>query len=853
MGSGTPRPEKAAGTKAPAVGEKLKLPAPPKVLGMSIPTPKQQGRKQIRKGTAPTLRGRATDELSARAALDQYTERLLGPAKGTAPRRWKAPTGGTTIDWTDDAWNKFRNGTFRGLMAPTGVALSHPAAKLLTRYATKGCPADCGEDWTIEQMEAAIRRGPHPSAYNDGAAEQLREETEEKVTQGYAKVVRWSELKDNPPTKLKISPVAMIPHKSRKYRCILDLSFELRYMGQLLTSVNDATTKQAPQEAMGELGTVLERLIDAVAHANPQDGDIRFSKLDIKDGFWRMNVEEGAEWNFAYVLPGGDPADPELVIPQALQMGWAESPPFFCTATETARDVGQALIDDGVELPRHPLEHRTLRPQEWSDDEIDERAPEFLHLLEVFVDDFIQMAQTDDVAALRGLSRKLMTAVHSIFPPTKVTGHSGQDPLSQKKLDEGEGLWETRKEILGWIFDGVTRCIELKSSRAAKIREEIRAVHKARAVERKVMEKLVGKLRHASLAVPAAKGLFSPLQAALIGSDQQINITPAIKQSLQDWRALLDEVMTEPTHTEELVKAPPSYVGYCDACKFGAGGVWVSGRKELPPFVWRAAFPEEIQRRVVSFSNPNGDITNSDLEMAGVLLEWLALERIGVRLRHEHVGVYCDNTPTVAWSKKLSSTKSKVAARLLMALAMRQRVTRSSPLLTVSIAGKENNMADVASRSFRKCEIAAYSLTDESFLPTFAKHYPPPQGQEWEEITLPKSWINLVMRTISGNIYSLDEWRRQLKPRRNTGGTGKSSSPSKGTDHSSTDQETTPTGKRSFASLAGSGAAAMAEDIVSGFRPSRKRYRPSPRRSTWSDGIDIETQSSSMADDGSQG
>ena len=45
--------------------------------------------------------------------------------------------------------------------------------------------------------------------------------------------------------------------------------------------------------------------------------------------------------------------------------------------------------------------------------------------------------------------------------------------------------------------------------------------------------------------------------------------------------------MTEPTNTKELVRAPPSYVGYCDACKFGAGGVWVSGVKELPPFVWR--------------------------------------------------------------------------------------------------------------------------------------------------------------------------------------------------------------------------------------------------------------------------
>lgn len=731
-------------------------------------------------------------------------------------------------------------------MAPTGAALSHPAADLLLKYATRGCPADCGDDWTLEQMEAAIQRGPHPSAYNEGAAEQLRQETAEKVAQGFAKVVRWSEIKTNPPTNLKISPVAMIPHKSRKYRCILDLSFELRYMGQLLRSVNDATTKQAPQEAMGELGTVLDRLIDAVAHANPQDGEIRFSKLDIKDGFWRMNVEEGAEWNFTYVLPGGNPNDPELVVPQALQMGWAESPPFFCTATETARDVGQTLIDEGVELPPHPFEHRTIQPQEWDEEEIDERAPEFLHLLEVFVDDFIQLAQTDDVAALRGLSRKLMTAVHSIFPPTNVTGHSGEDPLSQKKLDEGEGLWTTRKEVLGWIFDGITRCIELKASRAAKIKEDIRAVHRAKTVERNTMEKLVGKLRHAALAVPAAKGLFSPLQVALNNSGRWTRITPEIKQSLMDWRALIDEVMAEPTHTEELVKAQPSYVGYCDACKHGAGGVWVSGCKDLPPFVWRVPFPEAIKRRFASSSNPQGDISISDLELAGVLLEWLVLERIGVNLRHEHVGIYCDNTPTVAWSRKLSSTKSKVAARLLMALAMRQRVTRSSPLLTVSIEGKSNNMADVASRSFRHCDIASYELTDEEFLTAFANHFPPPQGTEWKEITLPPSWIELVMKTISGDTSSLDAWRRRLKPRRNTGATGKSSPERPGTDHSSTDQATTRTGKRSFDSLAGSGAAATAEAVVSGFKQSKKPWRPSPRPSKWTDGIATETPSSAL-------
>ena len=122
-------------------------------------------------------------------------------------------------------------------------------------------------------------------------------------------------------------------------------------------------------------------------------------------------------------------------------------------------------------------------PSTWTEDEVVHDSPKFLHLLEVFVDDFIQLAQTDDIPTQRGLSRKLMTAIHDTFPPPDVSGHNGKDPISMKKLREGEGLWETKKEILGWIFDGVTRCIELKASHAKKIQEELTAVAKQSSVE----------------------------------------------------------------------------------------------------------------------------------------------------------------------------------------------------------------------------------------------------------------------------------------------------------------------------------------------------------------------------------
>jgi len=43
------------------------------------------------------------------------------------------------------------------LVHPRERALLHRAAKLIDAYSKDGCPADCGANWTREQIEAAIR------------------------------------------------------------------------------------------------------------------------------------------------------------------------------------------------------------------------------------------------------------------------------------------------------------------------------------------------------------------------------------------------------------------------------------------------------------------------------------------------------------------------------------------------------------------------------------------------------------------------------------------------------------------------------------------------------------------------
>jgi hypothetical protein len=105
------------------------------------------------------------------------------------------------------------------------LALHHPAAATLLKYASGRCPANTGKPWTRAEMQAAVKRGSHVSAMDPKAIEQLWLEVADKVKKGQAKLVLWDDIKQDPPKELKISSIAIIPHKSRKFRAILDLSF----------------------------------------------------------------------------------------------------------------------------------------------------------------------------------------------------------------------------------------------------------------------------------------------------------------------------------------------------------------------------------------------------------------------------------------------------------------------------------------------------------------------------------------------------------------------------------------------------------------------------------------------------
>jgi hypothetical protein len=242
-------------------------------------------------------------------------------------------------------------------------------------------------------MWEAVAPGPHQLSLSPKALAHFAEESIEKVQAGQVKLVLWDDIKDDPSAQLKILPIAAIPHKLKAFCSIPDLSFrlQLKHRG-FLELVNNAMVKLAPQGALDQLGNALSRKIHEFAKSD-DNTKIFMAKWDIKDGFWQMDCQAGKEYNFAYVLPQEEGKPTTLVIPTSLQMGWVESPPYFCAATETARDVALDYCDTPIgSLPCHKFTEHVAKDKAFEELPVTSTSSTaFLYALEVCVNDFISI------------------------------------------------------------------------------------------------------------------------------------------------------------------------------------------------------------------------------------------------------------------------------------------------------------------------------------------------------------------------------------------------------------------------------------------------------------------------------
>ena len=102
----------------------------------------------------------------------------------------------------------------------------------------------------------------------------------------------------------------------------------------------------------------------------------------------------------------------------------------------------------------------------------------------------------------------------------------------------------------------------------------------------------------------------------------RIRLTIAMHDFLDNIRFLVASLHDRPTRFREVVPTPLALIGATDAAAPGMGGVFfLPGVSGPLPCLWRAPFPSAIQTALISWTNPNGTITNLDLELAGTIAQ----------------------------------------------------------------------------------------------------------------------------------------------------------------------------------------------------------------------------------------
>jgi hypothetical protein len=402
----------------------------------------------------------------------------------------------------------------------------------------------------------------------------------------------------------------------------------------------------------------------------------------------------------------------------------------------------------------------------------------FRYFLDVYMDDFIQLAIATSQQQLAHIASAVMTGIHEVFPSHQ---QPEEDPISQKKLRKGDGTWSLEKDLLGFTFDGTpgSHTMQLEAPKRefllTILHKWLRATRRSRmGIPLTEFESVTQKIRHAFMAIPCGRGLLNPCNAILSLRPPVVFLhhNKALHQAMKDCRTLLRETSVRPTPCRELVMDEPDFVGVKDASLHGVGGIIVGHRKACRPTVFRLEWPQDIKQAVLNTNAKTGGyLTNSDLELAGLLFLWLVIEAVCDITPGTHIALFSDNSPTVSWVRRLAARGSRVAGHLIRALSLRLKVRQASPLTPLHIAGKHNALTDIPSRSFGS-EPRWHCTTDQAFLTMFNNMFPLPEQNLWTNYHLSSKIRMRVISVLRMKVSDMDGWRRLPKLGQSTGGTG---------------------------------------------------------------------------------
>ncbi len=196
--------------------------------------------------------------------------------------------------------------------------------------------------WTLAHRDACMARGSHASAHAHAAF--LRSEMADMVAKGYWTVLPYRLVREL--HNLQLSPIGVVPQGDRRPRIIVDLTFN---------GVNETTACLAPPDAM-QFGRTLRRLLQQLHYAPPQHGPVYMLKTDVADGYYRVWLRSPDVPLLAVAFPSLPGEEQLVAFQRVLPMGWTESAPYFCIATETIADLTNARCAAHWDPPRHHLE-----------------------------------------------------------------------------------------------------------------------------------------------------------------------------------------------------------------------------------------------------------------------------------------------------------------------------------------------------------------------------------------------------------------------------------------------------------------------------------------------------------------
>ena len=324
-----------------------------------------------------------------------------------------------------------------------------------------------------------------------------------------------------------------------------------------------------------------------------------------------------------------------------------------------------------------------------------------------------------------------------------------------------------------FFFDGIKKTIwleeEKRNALLTILHGWIRGSTRGTGIPLLEFQSVTSKLQHAFIPIPRSNGLLSPcneilhLEPKFVRLDRNNRILLAVREC----RTLLRESTLASTKCTELVSGWPDFVGVKDASSHGGGRGIVIGKntKCTPTFFWYE-WPDDIEK---AFNE--GRLTNSDLEIARLLLLWLVMESMCNLESGSHVALFSNNQPTVHWVQKMASKISVVAGYLIRTLALRLKMKGASPLTPMHIAGIHNAMADIPSRSFVS-EPKWYCKNDSDLLHLFNETFPLPQHASWTMFRPTNKLCTRVLSVLWMHDITTEEWRRLPKSGKHIGEIG---------------------------------------------------------------------------------